>query len=105
VSTFYLLPPRILLGQRLAAVLGISVPEPERAGKAWTEFVDTLGTAMAQTDVYIVHREDLPPDEDPAQALADGYGAAAGDEVIEVRASAGSTELTMQRWRIGPLAA
>jgi hypothetical protein len=98
MATFYVLPPRSVLGRRLAAVLGIALADPDEM--AWAEFGDALCRAIAQTGAYIVYRDDLPAGEELNRALADGYGAEIGDEVIEIR---GDAALTTRRWRMGPL--
>src|SRR5439155_572100 len=86
--------------------------EPEKAG-------DALGTAAGghaafscvergltgfgagvHDNVYVVYRDDLPPDEPPSRALADGFGAEPGDEVVEVRAGRSPGELTSRRWKV-----
>jgi hypothetical protein len=95
MSTFYLLPPRAWLGRRLADSLGLRLPELETAGVFWAELADALGNA-AGTEAYVVYREELPADEDPARALMDGFGAEPGDEVVEVRPG----EVEARRWRL-----
>lgn len=93
---FYLLPPRAVLGRRLAATLGIAIPDS--GDEAWRSFADSLMDAMASVGIYVVYRDELPPGEEPARALADGYGAEAGDEIIEI---SGDAALTTRCWRIG----
>jgi hypothetical protein len=54
-------------------------------------------------DVYVVYREDLPPGEPLPRALVYGYGAEAGDEVVEVRAageSATRAGVHTRRWAV-----
>ena len=60
--------------------------------------------ATAHPDVYVVYREELPDGEDPARALADGFGAEPGDEVIELRAADRPGELAVRRWHVGATA-
>ena len=61
----------------------------------------------APGDVHIVHRDDLLVGEALSRALADGYGAESGDEVIEVRLggvgapSGAHGPMTPRRWRLG----
>jgi hypothetical protein len=43
----------------------------------------------------------LPAEEKPVRALADGFGAEIGDEIVEVRTGPRPTEWTTRRWRIG----
>jgi hypothetical protein len=91
VSTFYLLPPRAVLGQRLLAALGISsLPTPEVA-----EVVETLGKAVETTGAFVVYRDDLPPGDEPARALVDGFGAEQGDEIIEI-----GSDTVPRRWHV-----
>jgi hypothetical protein len=96
MSTFYLLPPRAVLGRRLAATLGIAVPEG--CARAWCDFADSLRDAIEKSGIYVIYRDDLPPDEELGRALADGCGAVPGDEVMEIRSDA---SLSTHRWHIG----
>jgi hypothetical protein len=99
VSTFYLLPPRPIMGERFAAYLGTLFPGVDWSTRTWPELADLLGTTLARhADVFVVYREELPQGESPAQALRDGFGAETGDEVVEVRPGAKPGELTARRW-------
>ena len=80
MATFYLLPPRALLGQKLLATLGIH----DLQLPLCVELAETLSKVVEATGAYVVYRDDLPHGDDPAQSLRDGYGAEAGDEVIEI---------------------
>ncbi len=97
MSTFYLLPPRPFLARRCAELL-----KPLFPGLDWTrlgcgELAEAIGTlAGAQPDVYVVFREDLPDGAEPERALVEGFGAEAGDEVVEVRA--GAPQEMARRW-------
>jgi hypothetical protein len=101
MSTFYVLPPRPVLGDRFAAFLQLIFP-----GLRWdtgmrANLADALGqAAISHPDVYVVYREDLPPGEPVMRALVDAFGAEPGDTVIEVRASGLSAELTAAHWRV-----
>jgi hypothetical protein len=95
MSTFYLLPPRAFLGERLAGALEGVVPGLRWTDAGLAQLADAVSAAVAgHPDVYVVHREDLPDGEDPARALADGFGAEPDDEVVEVRAGG------PRRWRV-----
>jgi hypothetical protein len=100
MSTFYLLPPRPYLGERFAGYLRTLFPGLDWTSATWPRLAESLCTAAQQPDVYVVCREELPAGENPARALVDGFGAQAGDEVVEVRPSGKSGELTAQRWRV-----
>jgi hypothetical protein len=98
MATFYLLPPRALLGQRLLATLGIS----EIQLPLTTELAEALGSAVEATGAFVVFQDDLPSKEDVEQFLIDGFGAEVGDEVIEA-----TIDSAPRRWRLSipPLAA
>jgi hypothetical protein len=101
MSTFYLLPPRPLLGARLADYLETVFP-----GLGWSlsgapELLEALcAVASRQPDVYVVHRDDLPEGEAPAQALANSFGAEPGDEVVEVAAAGEPGVMSSRRWQL-----
>ena len=98
MSTFYLLPPRRFLAEHLASYLDGVFP-----GLDWdnpSELVETLSAAAsAHSDVYVVHREDLPHLGDIGPALIEGFGAEDGDRVIEVGIGAGKP--ISRSWRVG----
>lgn len=100
MSIFYLMPPRPFLGDRFAAFLqtifpGLDWDRGERTGLA-----DVIGTLVLRGDVFIVYRDDLPSEESPMQALVNGFGAEAGDEVVEVRPGGRPGEMIARRWRV-----
>jgi hypothetical protein len=96
VSTFYLLPPRPLLGQQFARFLQGCFP-----GLTWNagtrmELAELLGsTAQQQTDVYVVFREDVAENADLRQTLINDFGATTGDEVVEVAGTGAAS-----RWQV-----
>jgi hypothetical protein len=101
MATFYLLPPRQVLGQRLADYLHTLCPGLPCPSTVWADLADVVRTAAAgQPDVYVVHREELPPGEEPARALVDGFGAERGDEVVEVRPGPRPGEVVTLRWSL-----
>jgi len=101
MSTFYVLPPRTVLGERFATYLAALFPGLRWESKRWPELGEALGrVAQDHADVYIVYREELQPGEDVRQALHDGFGAEAGDEVIEIHSGLQPGELVTRRWRL-----
>jgi len=101
MSTFYLLPPRTVLGERLAGFLNGLLPGLDWTLAARADLTLALESALSdRRDVFIVYREDLPEGEHPAEALTSAYGAEVGDEVVEVRVAAALGELVARRWRI-----
>ncbi len=101
MSMFYLLPSRSVLGDRLVDILAVFLP-----GASWDvagreQLVEAvLEVLRDHTDVFVLWREDLPPGELAERALVDGYGAEAGDEVVEVRLTARPGEFASRRWQI-----
>ena len=64
MSTFYLLPPRRLVGQRLARQLGTLLPGIDSRLIDVSQLADLLDSALAHLpDVYLIYREDLPDGE------------------------------------------
>jgi hypothetical protein len=105
MATFYLLPPRSLFGELLAThYLSPLFPGLALPRSSWGELADLLGGLVgSQGEVYVVYREELPPGEDVSRALADGFGAEQGDEIVEVRVAGRSGEVASRRWRLdGP---
>lgn len=101
MSTFYVLPPRPQLGRRFADFLQAILPGPEWRDANPAVLAETLGTALMQIpDVYVLHREDLPDGEASPQSLVDGFGAAEGDEVIEIKTGTATGEMVARRWRL-----
>jgi hypothetical protein len=102
VSTFYLLPSRPALGERFAGYLKTLFPGLDWGSQRWSELADALAdVAGKQPDVYVVYREELPEGEDTTSALSDGFGALAGDEVVEILSGEKPSELSTLRWRLG----
>jgi len=105
MSTFYLLPPRPCLGEHFAAYLTGLFPGLRWDSAVWANLAEGLAAAATcHTDVYVVYCEELPEDEDPARALADGFGAEPGDEVIELRVADRPDRLAVRRWRVAAAA-
>ena len=101
MSTFYLLPPRSVLGERLAGFLQSILPGLDWDTTTRSNLAESVTAAAAVLeDVFVVYREDLPEGEPPARALIDGFGAVSGDEVVEVRPSGRAGDLTARRWKV-----
>jgi hypothetical protein len=101
VATFYLLPPRPLLGERIAQLLMTLLPGVCRSRFDGTDLTELLTRVLAGLpETYVVHREDLADDEDTSTALRHGFGAEPGDEVVEVRPGGREGEFSSRQWRI-----
>jgi hypothetical protein len=101
MSTFYLLPPRCALADHLAHCVQSWLPGIDLTVADREQLLAALCVALPEENIFLVHREDLPPGERAEQALIDGHGAGAGDEVVEVRPAARPGEFSSRRWRIG----
>src|SRR4051812_43589300 len=101
MSTFYLLPSRSQLGDRIADFLHTILP-----GLDWdsatredlTELITTV--AEANAGVYVIFRDELPVDEPTSAALSDIFGADVGDEIVEMLPFGTSGASTSRRWRL-----
>ncbi len=103
MSTFYLLPPRPLLGDRFADFLISVLPGLDWDTGMRSNLAEAIAAAAsAHEHVHVVFRDDLPDDESAVAALVDGFGAESGDEVVEVRPAGSNGSLTSRRWRVGP---
>jgi hypothetical protein len=101
MSLFYILPPRSALADRLARILQPLLPGIDWDSRTRLGLADVFGgAAAAHPNVYVVYREDLPAGEPAHLALANGFGAESGDEVIEVRLGARPDDWSSSRWRI-----
>jgi hypothetical protein len=95
VSTFFLLPPRPVLGRHFAGYLDGFLPGLRWDAADRAALAEALGaTAARQPDVFVIFREDLPEGVELRQALVGDFGAEAGDEVVDVAPSG------IERWRI-----
>ncbi len=102
MSTFYVLPPRPVFGDHLAAFLQTYLPGLDWDAAARAGLADAVAdVAVSETDAYLIFRDDLPDGERIARALADGYGAEDDDEVVEVRLGGRAAEVVAPRWRVG----
>ena len=102
MSTFYLVPPRRFLAEHLASYLNGLFPGLNWTGPNSSELVEALdGVISEHSDVYVVHREDLPQIPDLGLALAEAFGAENGDRVIEVEIGAGASKPTTRSWQVG----
>jgi hypothetical protein len=102
MAAFYVLPPRALVGEWYAGYLQSCFPGLDWPSERWPDLAELLCQAVAgHADVYLVHREDLPPDAELDETLTDGFGAEPGDEVIEVYAAAAPGKWMTRRWRLG----
>jgi hypothetical protein len=84
MATFYVIPSRPQLGERFAGYLQKHFPGLNCPTAAWGELADSLVDAIHQSDVFVVYREELPEGEELTQALAEGFGAEPGDQVVEI---------------------
>ena len=98
MSVFYVLPPRPVFGDRIAAFLQGFLPGLDFDAASRTGLADAVAEFTGgETDAYLIFRDELPSGERLAQALADGFGAEEDDEVVEIRAA----EAVVVRWRLG----
>ena len=69
MSTFYVVPSRPLLGERLARFLQTVLPGLDWDTAARTNLAETVAAAASEHDgVFVVYREDLPGGESSAKS-------------------------------------
>jgi hypothetical protein len=102
MSIFYLLPSRPLLGQRFAEFLGIVFPGQQWPREQWRDLAEVLSSeTLRQAAAYVVYREDVPEGVALDEAMVRDFGAAPGDEVVEVALGGRLAVLTARRWKLG----
>jgi hypothetical protein len=102
MCTFYVLPSRPLVGQRFAEFLENVFPGRQWQREQWRDLAEILGIeAIRQSDTYVIYREDVPEGVALSEALLQDFGAAMGDEVVEVALGGRLAILTARRWRLG----
>jgi hypothetical protein len=83
MATFLILPPRELIEHAVKEFAGRLLPgvwPPEDIADVFVNRI--LESQPKASDVYLLHREDLP-DSDVIVALQDAFGAEPGDRVVE----------------------
>ena len=99
MATYYLLPPRECLehavGQFVNRILpGVPIPE-----SLWACLVEHLvGLPSAHSARYVIHREDLPGMGSLDRDLVEGFGAEAGDRVVEVGLATHGQNPIVREW-------
>jgi hypothetical protein len=83
MADFYLLPPRPSVGEELARVIRPYLPGVRVTAADCVRFLEAA-VEKAGGRAFLVHREDLPDADDLCVSLRDGFGAGAGDRVIQV---------------------
>jgi len=83
MADFLLLPPRPAVGEEIARLIRPYLPGVRVTAADCVRFLDGLVSAHGGR-AFLVHREELPDEEDVATALRDGFGAEAGDRVVQV---------------------
>ena len=101
MSVFYVLPPRPVLGDCLARLLRLYVPGATISPDSCAEMVAALVSESPEGDeLYVVHREDLPENEDVSGSLREGFGAETGDQIVEVSISLKPDEPQVNIWTL-----
>lgn len=101
MATFYLLPPRQVVGEHFRSFLGSLFPGLPWSQRMMPDLAETLSeTANGHPDVFVVYQEDLAEDGHPAAMLLRDFGAERGDEVVEIRPDLGGSLAEVGRWRV-----
>jgi len=102
MSIFYVLPSRPLLGQRFAEFLSTVFPSQQWPREQWRDLAEVLGGEVERRrDSFVIYREDVPECVTLEEAMIRDFGAAPGDEVVEVALGGRLAALTTRRWKVG----
>jgi hypothetical protein len=85
MADFYLLPPRPAVGEELARLVRPYLPGLRLTAADCVAFLEAV-VEKSGGRAFLVHREDLPDEDDVRDSLRAGFGAAGGDRVIQVSA-------------------
>lgn len=91
MATFYVLPPRECLEHALTDFLARIIPG--LPAPQWDDFL----ALIARSNVFFLHREDLPNDGDLHTDLASCFGAEPGDVVLEIGLATATSEPRVRR--------
>jgi hypothetical protein len=83
MADFLLLPPRPAIGEEIARLIRPYLPGVRVTAADCLRFLDGLA-ATSGGKAFLIHREELPDEEDVSAALRDGFGAEPGDRVIHI---------------------
>jgi hypothetical protein len=83
MADFLLLPPRPAVGEEIARLVRPYLPGVRVTAADCVRFLDEL-VGRHGGRVFLIHREELPDEEDVVAALRDGFGAEPGDRVVQV---------------------
>ncbi len=98
MATFYVLPPRHLVGQRFGDLLISLFPGTRFNREDWPELAEILTRSIQGQGAYIVYREELDDDLSVRDALLRDFGAALDDDIIEVRFGPGLAQFIHECW-------
>ncbi|HEY2787006.1 MAG TPA: hypothetical protein VGJ05_18745 [Fimbriiglobus sp.] len=97
MTTFVILPPRELVEHAVHGFVEALLPGMVIPDGLWERIVEEV---LSEAKVYSLHREDLPETDDLAGALADGFGAEAGDRVVELALPRGREAGPVRAWTL-----
>jgi hypothetical protein len=83
MATFYVLPSRHHLGQRIGDLLTSLFPGARVTHWDWPDLAESLGALVeSQGDAHVVYREDIDEQLSVKDALLRDFGAALDDEIF-----------------------
>jgi hypothetical protein len=100
MATFYVLPPRAVLGECLARFLRPFIPGVPVNRELCADLIDSLVAAASGENACILHREELPEGHDMSEALRDACGAEDGDQIILVNVGPKPDEPRVRVWTL-----
>jgi hypothetical protein len=99
MATFYVLPSRLVLGQRFGDLLTALFPGIQYTQWDWPELAESLANLVeGDKSSYIVYREDLDEQLGVKDALMRDFGAALDDAIVEIQFGKGLHQFLHERW-------
>jgi hypothetical protein len=101
MTRFFLLPPRLLVGEAFTRFLQRTLPGYTVSSTLVEQMLELLQTSCVEkSEMIIVFRDELPDFGLTDQVLKDGFGATGGDEVIELHLASSGGEMQARSWRL-----
>jgi hypothetical protein len=102
MAVFYVLPPRVQVGQHFQEFLSSVFPGQSWLAADLPDLAEALAQAAeGQPGVYVVFADDLDESAGIEASVARDFGATEGDEVVVVRPERNIPVVQIERRRLG----
>ncbi len=102
MAVFYVLPPRVQVGQHFQEFLASMFPGQSWLSGDWPDLAEALAQAAeGQPSVYVVFADDLDESVGIDASVVRDFGAEAGDDIVVVRPERNIPVVQVERRRLG----